>query len=323
MARFIVGHRLSKAIERAPWLERVLYRLDHAFFSFLLWLIRLLPVDLASRLGSALGARLGTRFRKNRSVLENFKIAFPQLDDDALAALSREAWSNAGAVFAEYAHLQEIRDSQSPKRLEIVDLYDLSTLHTLNKPAVFVAAHQANWELSAAAVTLNKLPLSAVYSPPTNPLLDVLMQRWRQHIDCGLIPREDSMRPLMKALSEGTSVGLIMDRRVDSGHPVSLFGHDKPTSLVAARLALKYDVPLIPVRVERIKGAYFRVTVCPQIERPPADDSDINRAAAMTESVHRLFEQWILERPGQWFPSKRLWPKSMYPRKTKAKAATE
>ena len=32
----------------------------------------------------------------------------------------------------------------------------------------------------------------------------------------------------------------------------------------------------------------------------------------MTGEVHRLFEQWIRERPGEWFCSKRLWPKEAY-----------
>lgn len=317
LARFIVGHRWQNLVEKAPWLEQALYRLDHAFFNSLLWLIRLLPVDTASALGGRLGGLLGPRSRKNRSMVENFSIAFPELDSHAHQRLAREAWSNSGRVFAEYVHLEQIREQTEPLRLEFVDHFGIDTLRAPENAAVFVAAHQANWELTAAAITLRGVPLSAVYSPPTNPLLDELMQRWRRHIDCGLIPRDDSMRPLMKTLAAGTSIGIIMDRRVDSGHPVALFGHDKPTSLIAARLALKYDRPLVPVRVERLEGARFRVTVHPAVERPEGAGDDVEQAAAMTASVHRLFEQWIREAPGQWFPSKRLWPREMYPRKNR------
>ena len=61
MARFILGHRLRALGERHGAVEAVLYRLDRAFFGTLLWLIRRLPVDTASRLG-ALAAQVDHAF---------------------------------------------------------------------------------------------------------------------------------------------------------------------------------------------------------------------------------------------------------------------
>ena len=77
MARFILGHRLRALGERHGFVEAVLYRLDRAFFGALLWLIRRLPVDTASRLGARIGAALGPRFRKGRALEDNLRLAFP------------------------------------------------------------------------------------------------------------------------------------------------------------------------------------------------------------------------------------------------------
>ena len=55
--------------------EQVLYRLDRAFFGGLLWLIRLLPVDRASRFGAAVGRALGPRSRNSRALEANLCIA--------------------------------------------------------------------------------------------------------------------------------------------------------------------------------------------------------------------------------------------------------
>jgi KDO2-lipid IV(A) lauroyltransferase len=276
----------------------------------MLWLMRQLPVDRASRFGAWFGATLGPRFRKGRALDENLQVALPALSAEARAAVVRQAWANAGAVFAEYAHLDAIA-SRDGGRLQVCVRGELSTLREPSRPTVFVTAHQANWELSGAAIMSLGIPLAAVYTPPTNPLLDELLCRWRTRLGCELLPRDESMRPMIRALARGRSLGLVMDRRVDSGKPVALFGHDKMTTLIPARLGLRFGCDVVPIRVERLANARFRATFYPAVAAPQQGE-EIDRALAMTASIHALFEQWIRERPGQWFPSKRLWPKDVY-----------
>jgi len=310
MARFILGHPLRALGDRHPAVARVLYRIDHAFFASIIWLIRLLPVDAASRCGARIGALLGPRFRKGGALDENLRIAFPALTPAQRGRIARDAWSNAGAVFGEYAHLPEIAHPGS-QRVEVCVLGEVPPLQDPDRRAIFVTMHQANWEIAAAAIHRFGLKLSCVYSPPTNPLLDALLARWRGTLGCELLAREESMRPMLRALQAGRSLGLVMDRRVDSGKPVALFGQPKLTTLIPARLALRTGAALVPLRVERLQGARFRASFHPPVEVPPVDD-EIERATRMTAAVHALFEQWVRERPGEWFPSKRLWPKEVY-----------
>lgn len=311
MARFIVGHRLRALGDRHAWLQRLLYRLDRCFFGALLGILRLLPLDTASRLGAAIGGALGPRFRKGSAIAANLRVALPELDEAQRARVARDAWANAGALFAEYAHLPDFVGGHARDRLEVEVAVPLRACAEPAKPAIFVAAHMANWELIAGAVHRLGLPLACVYTPPTNPLLDELLHRWRAELGCELLPREDSMRPMIRALAAGRSLGIVADRRVDSGRPVMLFGHPKPTSIIPARLALRFDCELVPVRVERLAGARFRVSFHAPVAHAAGSD-EIERAVLMTEQVHRLFEGWIRARPGDWFCSKRLWPKPVY-----------
>ena len=296
--------------DRHPAVARVLYRIDHAFFAITLWLIRLMPLDTASRFGAWIGATLGPRFKKSRALTDNLRVAFPHLGEDARKAIAREAWSNAGAVFAEYAHLEEIADPAND-RLEIVTLGDIDAFRPGGRPAIFVTAHQANWEVALATIRRCVDRISALYAPPTNPLLERLMAHWRAKLDCEMLPRDESMRPMLRALGAGRSLGLVIDRRVDSGKPVMLFGHPKPTTLIPARLALKSGADLVPVRIERLGGARFRATFYAPVP-VPGDGDEIERATAMTTSVYALYETWVRECPGDWFPAKRLWPKDVY-----------
>jgi KDO2-lipid IV(A) lauroyltransferase len=310
MARFILGHRLRTLGARNELAERVLYRLDYAFFSVLLWLIRRLSVERASRFGAWLGALLGPRFKKSRALDENLRIALPAAAPEARTAIAREAWANAGAVMAEYAHLDAI-SKPGTGHLELQVDATVQQVVASGQPAIFVTAHQANWEMAGAAIAQLGMPLACVYSPPTNPLLDAELTRWRLKLGCELLPRDESMRPMIRALSAGRSLGLVMDRRVDTGKLVALFGHAKPTTLIPARLALRFGYALVPLRVERLGGPHFRASFAPPVA-PPDGEDEIERAVQMTAAVHRLFEQWIRARPGDWFPSKRLWPKEVY-----------
>jgi KDO2-lipid IV(A) lauroyltransferase len=289
----------------------VLYQLDRAFFATLLWLIRLLPVDRASRFGAAIGRNLGPRFRKSRALAANLRIVLPDASESEIMRIARESWGNAGAVFAEYAHVGTIARPGSG-RIECVVLGDIETLRDPSRPAIFVGAHQANWEMMAAAISGRGIRLAALFSPPTNPLLDGMLRYWRAGLGCDMLPRDESMRPMIKALGQGTSLGIVADRRVDSGKPVPLFGHEMATSLIPARLALRFGHDLVPVRTERLKDAHFRVTFHPPIAAPSSPADEIERAVLMTRELHRHFEQWIIEKPGQWFCSKRLWPRAVY-----------
>ncbi|MFM7272687.1 MAG: lysophospholipid acyltransferase family protein, partial [Gammaproteobacteria bacterium] len=190
-------------------------------------------------------------------------------------------------------------------------LGDIAAFRDNSRPALFCTMHQANWELAGAAIVGLGAPLTVVYSPPTNPMLDELLARWRSRIGAEMLARDESMRPMIRALAAGRSLGIVMDRRVDSGRAVPFCGHPKPTTLIPARLAIRFGYQLVPLRVERTGPATIRATFHEPLAVPPGDD-EVERATEMTTRLHGLFEQWVRERPGDWFPSKRLWPKEVY-----------
>ncbi|MFL5336167.1 MAG: hypothetical protein ACJ8H8_24095 [Geminicoccaceae bacterium] len=64
-----------------------------------------------------------------------------------------------------------------------------------------------------------------------------------------------------------------MDQRNDHGPPVPLFGIPAPTTLVPARFALRLEVYLIPVRIERLGSARFVVTVHRHVVPEPGSTS--------------------------------------------------
>jgi KDO2-lipid IV(A) lauroyltransferase len=80
------------------------------------------------------------------------------------------------------------------------------------------------------------------------------------------------------------------------------------TTVTPARLAIRYGCELIPIRVQRLGGARFRVTFYPPIAPPENTADDQLKARAMTGEINALFEQWITEQPDEWLCTKRRWP---------------
>ncbi|MFM7783090.1 MAG: lysophospholipid acyltransferase family protein, partial [Gammaproteobacteria bacterium] len=276
MARFILGHGLRRLGDTHGVVEGLLYRIDHAFFTLLLWLMRRLGPQSASRLGARIGAALGPRFKKSVALDENLRIAFPAASVPDRERIARECWANAGAVLAEYAHIDTLGDL-ARGFVEARVLGDIAAFRDNSRPALFCTMHQANWELAGAAIVGLGAPLTVVYSPPTNPMLDELLARWRSRIGAEMLARDESMRPMIRALAAGRSLGIVMDRRVDSGRAVPFCGHPKPTTLIPARLAIRFGYQLVPLRVERTGPATIRATFHEPLAVPPGDD-EVERA---------------------------------------------
>lgn len=312
MARLLIGSSLRGMVERWPFIHRCIWALEAALFAVFLGICWCLPLSWAQALASGIMSRVGPRQEKHRHVLRNLRIAFPERTDAERETLGRMLWGNVGKVFAEYVHLYRIRRAVT-RRVDVQGAEHLQALVRDNRAAIFVTPHLGNWEIIGCVVNAVGLSLSVVYTPLQNPYLDWMVSRCRRAHGSGLLARDDSVRPLMREIAAQRCVGIIMDQRVDSGSPVPLFGVDKLTTLIPARLAIRQGVDLLPLRTERLAGGRFRMTIYPPVRPADTSASADGQAVQMTGQINALFEAWIRERPEDWFCTNRLWPKDAQP----------
>ncbi len=308
MAEFIIGNPLRKLARQYQPLRQLLWWLDFVLVWVLLTVYKLLPVDAASRMGERVGAWIGPRLkRKSLIVRANVKTAWPALDEEQADKLVRQIWGRAGRVLAEYPHLHSI--ISDPHRLEIDIREAIETYQNPARPCVIVTAHISNWEIAGAAMARLNIPNATLYSPPANPRLNRMLLDSRAALNCQLLPRDNSARLLMRALMGGRSAAMVMDRRIDGGQPIDFFGHSKPSTLLPAKLALKFNCDMVPVQVQRLRDARYRVIFHPPVRPTNTADNENAQAANMIQQVHKQFEDWINQQPQDWFCSKRLWPR--------------
>ncbi len=308
MAKLLFG---DKHTAHSPRLLKLLWATEAGLLGLLVRMVRLLSPERASRIGARLGRRFGPGLDKTRLIGRNLRVAFPDMSESELDQLIADIWANLGSILAEYPHLGTICHSQAGKYLEFVIPDSIEVFKNPAKPAVFVSAHLANWELAAGVITEQGVPLSAVYTRLQNPGLNDMLYQARQVLGCELIERGGAARQLIRRLKQGTSVGLIVDQRVDNGEPVPFFGHNMRTSITPAQLAVRFDCELIPVQIQRQGDARFRVIFHPAVRAADETAPDDQKILQITARINALFESWIRERPQEWMCTKRRWPKPL------------
>jgi KDO2-lipid IV(A) lauroyltransferase len=321
VAALFLNSTLRKRIDRIATLQHARWRMEAALLSLFWGVCARLEPQAASAFGQRLLRSIGPRLPKTPHIRRNLRLAFPDLTEAEIGELVREVWGSAGAVLAEYPHFKAICLDDFARHFEYVEHWNLDDYRSGRKHGLFVSAHVGNWELTAAAATLQGIPMTAIYAPSQNPFIDRMLRRRREALGCRLVSLDEGARPLMRELAAGRSVGLIVDTRDDDGVPVPFFGRNKLTTLAPARLALRFGCELIPARIERLGPARFRLTVHEPIRPDPALTSDKEQAIQMMAELNRLFEGWIRERPEQWLCLKRAWPKTLEVTTSRGRAA--
>lgn len=282
------------------------YRIEAWLAAFLIGALGLLPLDWASWLGGVTGRLIGPRLGITKRARINLRAALSELTSAEIEAIVRGMWDNLGRVVYEYPHLKKIKVFVGD-RVEVRGLDNLKAALAAGRRVIMFSGHIGNWEIAALAGGQYGIDVAQIYRAANNPLVDEMLARLRG--DAGeLIPKGAvASRRAVAALRRGGHLSLLADQKLNDGIAVPFFGRDAMTAPALATLALRFECDVLPVRVERLHGAHFRLTVYPKLPLPNSGDRTADTLALMTE-VNRTLETWIRERLEQWFWLHRRWP---------------
>jgi KDO2-lipid IV(A) lauroyltransferase len=100
---------------------------------------------------------------------------------------------------------------------------------------------------------------------------------------------------------------MLVDQKMNDGIPVPFFGRDAMTASALAELALRYDCPIVPTHVVRVKGPMLRLVIEPPLQFTPTGDRHADVAALMA-MVNQRVESWVRDNPEQWLWLHNRWP---------------
>jgi Kdo2-lipid IVA lauroyltransferase/acyltransferase len=292
------------AAVEAPRFDHRLQAWGAAFFFAV---FGLLPLDWASAVGGALARRLGPFLGISKRARINLRRAFPDLPGAAIEEIVIGMWDNLGRVAAEFPHLRKIRVFEPGGRVEIHGFENIDRAVAAGRRMIVFSGHIANWEIGSLAGVQYGISVAQIYRAANNPLIDRLIARLRGDREEFIPKGAVAARRAIVALSRGVHLGLLADQKMNDGIPVPFFGRPAMTTSALALLALRFDCDVFPLRVERLAGARFRVTVSPPLPLARSGDRHTD-AAALMAAVNATLESWIRDRPEQWLWVHRRWP---------------
>ncbi len=289
----------------------LLHRAEYVAALMLGGFFRLIGVDAASNLAGGflrlVGPLIGPIHQRGRASL---KIAYPDWSEGEIERTLREAWENIGRTAGEFSHLEKF-DPDAGGRVTILGRETFDAVIASGKPAIFVSGHFANWEVTPRTMHAAGLDYCFVYRAANNPLVDGLIIKTRGRvISRRQIPKgRRGGRDMIEALTAGVSLAMYVDQKLNSGGILSpLFGRPAMTAPAAARLALKYGAPVIPVDLVRLNGARFRMSVGDPLAFCATGDINAD-VAALTMRINLEIERMVRNAPGGWLWFHRRWGK--------------
>ncbi len=279
------------------------------FIQFLITIIiftffKILGPKLSSKLSGKIFEMIGPLFRSKKVIISNIKKAIPNIDSDNLKIIVRSMWNNYGRIFAEYIFIKDFRLDKENSNLIIEGQEILDDIKKLNKQVVFISGHLSNFELMAMYLEKTGIKLSAIYRPLNNIFLNRIMEKIRKKYICKNQIKKGiaGLKQLIKLKKNNFSTALMIDQRVSEGILSNFFSQKALTTTIPAQLVKKFNIPIVPVYIERIGDINFKLKIYKPIYFTKDDTYQV-----ITDKLNKILEEMILKKPEQWIWSHNRW----------------
>ena len=279
------------------------------FIQFILIIIsfvifKILGPRLSSRLSGKIFELIGPFFRSKIVIHSNIKRGIKNINSENLKKITNLMWNNYGRLFAEYMFIKDFRYGKLASKIQIEGQEILDEIKKSKKKVIFISGHFSNFELMAMYLEKTGIRLSAIYRPLNNIFLNRIMENIRIKFICKHQIKKGigGLKKLITLKRDNYSTALMIDQRVSEGVLCNLFNQGALTTTIPAQLAKKFNIPVVPVYIERIKDLNFKISI-----NDPVDFSKDDSIENITLKLNQILETMILKKPEQWIWSHNRW----------------
>lgn len=278
------------------------------FYSFIRVItlpLRWMPYSWIHRLAKPIG-RIAfytlTKYRK--TTLSNLALAKSlALNNEEVIEIAKQSFENLVINCLEYAKLGVDRNISSMVQWE--NIQTAEELHAKGKGIIFFCAHQANWEVLFLYGT-TRMKGVAIGKETKNKRLYRWILSIRQKHGGKIIPVKNALREGLKALKQGSFLGIVGDQGMPaSGFTSPFLGRPAWTSTAPALLAYKTNCPIIFTQIKRVNGTYQMLNsdpIWPDLNKPLEHE-----IVHMMDKTLTLLQASIKQNPSQWLWQHNRW----------------
>ena len=284
-------------------LQRAGHFIVYAAFRVFEFVLKVLPLTLVARVGSAVGMlawMLGGSYRK--LALNNVRIAFGrELPENQLKVIVRRHFASLGANLFCGLKLPLMGEQEVLKCVSVENAHIPAAIAAEGKPMLYAVMHLSCWELLTqipSVVSMGRRP-SSIYQPLANPFLDAHVRRNREKLGYILFDRSAGFSEPMRHLRENQgTLGVLVDQHAgDKGVWCPFFDRLASTTSLPALMALRCDTPLVPIGVYDDGPGRWRIVFHP----PVISREETPTAEGVTAELNLAVERVVRMAPHNWF----------------------
>ena len=262
---------------------------------------KLLGLNLSKKIFAFLFKRLGPLFKSKSIIEKNLTNFNSNLTNEQRENIISSMWENYGITFIEYIFLSLFKEKND---LVEVTRSDILKKISSNKPVIFVSGHFSNFELMSMEITKRKVKLATIYRPLNNFFLNPLMEYIRKKYVCKNQIKKGigGVKESIQYIKAGYSIALMIDQRVSEGERLNFFNQPALTTTLPAQLALKFELPIIPVFIERRENGTYKIEFYDEIT-----SKKFKNKIELTQKLNLILEEMIKKNPNEWIWTHNRW----------------
>lgn len=277
-------------------------------------IFQVLPAWLVFRLGDALGvaAAVVTRRRepkrnlRHRGTIRNLRIAFPELGQAELRALTNAACRHLGYLLIEFLRIGRWTPARARRQFAPGVLERIEALRAEGRGVICVTGHIGNWELLCFLAGKVGVPMTVVTRPVAFGGVRRFLADRRDRSGVLVLPKYGSMWALRKRLQAGEVVGLVADENARKGTFVPFFGVQAATAKTAYQLQRATKAPILVVSCQREAPDRYQIRSWGELPYVPGEPRGAGTERVLTTIMAHL-ETAIRARPEQYWWGLRRW----------------
>lgn len=282
------------------WSGKVAWREKWRYIKYLalkqaIFLLKPLPFGLRRALGAGMVRVLGPMSKRKSAIMrKNLARAFPELSDADRDRIARDVWGAIGAFNVELYSPRDLQRQLPQTQISGPGLDVMRQAYAEGRATLVVTGHFGQWEVIRLHLTKLGIPCGGMYKEHSNRFYSQFFADALRVYGTPIVPRGASgTRELLRALRQGHPMAMLLDQPSPDAVLLPFFGRPARTAIAPAEIALKLDIPMIPVFAVRKPGGrgYDAVFEAPLARGAPEE--------MMTEFNARL-EAQVRAHPGQW-----------------------
>jgi KDO2-lipid IV(A) lauroyltransferase len=231
---------------------------------------------------------------------------FPDASDAERKLIHKRFLKNFCDVVVEVLKSASMTEADMRAHVQIVNLEVARRYLDAGQSVMLVTSHLGNWEWLLHGVTLQLgYPVDAAYKPLHDQWAERLMFRIRSRFGARLVPAKELLADFLRRRGIVRAVAMNADQApvsTDKRYWTRFLGQDTAFYIGAEQIARATRLPILYVRVRRIRRGYYQVELSPLW-----DGREVTEPNTVTERYARACEIDVLKSPADWLWSYRRW----------------